>query len=125
MAKLSEKFTGQHIALFAAAGSVILLNVIDSMKGPKNTEEQMKTASSSGSRYSNPSLSWYQRIFCRGYQRSINCGFQFLHPMKDSLEEEGKVIKEGAPQDGVVVYRGYLKGARDPFKGKIEFDPNN
>jgi hypothetical protein len=125
MAKLSEKFTGQHMALFAAAGSVILLNIIDSLKGPTNPDDQLKAVSSNGSKYSNPSMSWYQKIFCRGYQRSLNCGFQFLHPMKDSLEEDGKVIREGAPKDGVVVYRGHLKGSKDPFHGKIQFDPND
>ena len=113
------------MALFAAAGSVILLNIIDTLKGPKNPGEQLKMVSSNGSKYSNPSMSWYQKIFCRGYQRSLNCGFQFLHPMKESLEEEGETIKEAAAADGVVVYRGYLKGSKDPFKGKIEFDPND
>lgn len=123
MAKLSEKFTGQHIALFAAAGSVILLNLIDSMKGPSSAADT-RAVSTTGSKYSNPSLSWYQKIFCRGYQTSINCGFPFLHPMREEMESEGKRIREGAAPDGVVVYRGYLKGSKDPFKHKLEFDPN-
>jgi len=122
MAKLSEKFTGQHIALFVAAGSVILLNVIDTLKAPRSGEQNQVT-SASGSKYSNPTLTWYQKIFCRGYQTSLNCGFPFLHPMKDELESEGKRIREGAAPDGVIVYRGRLKGSKDPFKGKLEFDP--
>ena len=123
MAKLSEKFTGQHIALFVVAGSVILLNLIDSMKSPKSGEET-QVVSFNGSKYRNPSLSWYQKIFCRGYQTSVNCGFPFMHPMRDEMESEGKRIREGAAPDGVVVYRGRLKGSKDPFKGKLEFDPN-
>ena len=123
MAKLSEKFTGQHIALFAAAGCIILLNLVDAMKSPKSAEEN-QAVSSTGTRYRNPTLSWYQKIFCRGYQTSINCGFPFLHPMREELESEGKTVREGAAPDGVVVYRGHLKGSRDPFRGKLEFDPN-
>lgn len=47
--------------------------------------------------------------FCRGYQRSLNCGFTFYHPMRAKMEAQGqRIIEKGAP-DGVVVYRGFLK----------------
>lgn len=124
MAKLSEKFSGQHIALFVVAGSVIMLNLIDSFKAPKSGEEK-QMVSSTGSKYNNPTMSWYQRIFCRGYKTSLICGSPFLHPMREEMESEGKRIKEGAAPDGVIVYRGFLKGAKDPFRGKLEFDPND
>ncbi len=124
MAKLSEKFTAQHMALFALAGSMILLNLIDSIKSSNRSTDNTQEVALDGSHYRNPKLSWYQKIFCRGYKTSLNCGFPFLHPKRAEFEAEGKIIREGAARDGVIVYRGRLNGTKDPFRHKIEFDPN-
>lgn len=123
--KLNEDMPAQHLALVAVAGVMIFLSVIDAMKGPSDpATKKVENASPDGSHYRNPRLSLWQKVFCRGYQRSMNCGFSFYHPMRREMEAQGKRIIEKAAPDGVVVYRGHLKGEKDALSGRIEFNPD-
>ncbi len=123
MFKLNEDTPTQHLALIAVAGVLVFLSMVDAVKSPATDKKELKL-SSLGPRFQNPTLTWYERVFCRGYQRSFkSCGFRFIHPMRDELEEDGKRIKEGAAPDGVIVYEGHLRGTRDIASGKFVFDP--
>ncbi len=122
--KLGKDASVQQLGVVAVAGVMIFLSVIDAIKGPSDSsDKKVKVVARDGSKYLNPRLSWYEKVFCRGYQRSLNCGFNFYHPLRGKLEAQGKRIVEKEAPNGVVVYRGYLKGDRDD-EGKIEFDPD-
>ena len=112
MFKLSEDAPTQHIALLAVAGCIIFLSIIDSIKSPSddNGNNAKPVSEQSTTHYRNPRLSLIERIFCRGYQRSLSCGFTFYHPMRRELEAQGQRISEGKAPDGVTRYRGYLHG---------------
>ena len=112
MFKLNEDAPGQHKALLAVAGVMIFLSMVDAIKGEDDpsVKNQQVAVSRRGPRHQNPSLSWYERVFCRGYQRSLNCSFSFYHPLRAELEAEGKRIREKDAPNGVVLYRGRLDG---------------
>src|SRR5262245_40578430 len=93
--KLSEDAPGQHIAIMVVAGVFIFFSVISTLTAPDRTggigEEVVQgTYAETGEvRYGNPQMTWYERLFCRGFQRSSACSYRLLHPLKDSLEEQG------------------------------------
>lgn len=125
MFKKGEEISGQHKALFAIAGVMIFLSVVDAIKGPSDPKEKKIEVSPTGSLYRNPRLSLIEKIFCRGYQRSLTCGYSFYHPMRREMEAKGKRIREDKAPDGVIVYRGHLKGEKSGFGGRVEFDPDS
>jgi hypothetical protein len=112
--KLNSDAPAQHKALLAVAGVLIFLSLVDVVKGgsDKSNATSNQVVLARGSKYQNPTLSWYDRIFCRGYQRSLSCGYNFYHPLRDELESQGKRIKEKKAPDGVVLYRGRLEGVK-------------
>jgi hypothetical protein len=116
--KLNQDNPGQHKALLIVAGCMIFLSLLDSIRGGDDTSSKSKkvAVASAGPRYRNPQLSWYEKVFCRGYQRSLSCGFKFYHPMKRQLQAEGKRIKEKPAPNGVVLYRGRLGGVEDNWE---------
>ena len=125
MFKLNQDAPGQHKALLVVAGVMIFLSLIDSVRGPSEPGQKKVEVSPTGSKYRNPKISLIEKIFCRGYQRSLNCGFSFYHPMRREMEAKGKKIREGKAPDGVVAYRGHLKGERSDFGTKFQFDPDS
>lgn len=124
--KLNEEAPTQHLALLAVVGVIIFLSIVDSFKGSSNSIEPSEQVLRPGqSRYANPEMNWYEKIFCRGYQRSFKylCSYRLLHPLKDQFEAENKFIREAPPpSDSVVLYRGHLRGQKSGFGGKIQLD---
>jgi hypothetical protein len=124
--KLNSDAPAQHMALLAVVGVIIFLSIVDAIKGPSVQIEPEEAVIRPGeSRYVNPQMNWYERIFCRGYQRSFKylCSYRLLHPLKSQFEADNKTIREAPPpSDGVVLYRGHLKGQKNPFGGKIQLD---
>lgn len=113
--KLSEDAPTQHMAIMALAGAFIFLSLLQgssSSTGDKGENEQQQAVYSENGQkilYGNPTMSWYQKIFCRGFQRSSSCSYELLHPLKPYLLAEGAEIIEGAPeQKEVILYRGEL-----------------
>ena len=121
--KLNEEAPTQHKLLLGAVAVIIFLSIVDAFKSPSIHDDTVLELKPGESRYVNPELSWYEKIFCSGYQRSLKCQNRFLHPMRAEFEAEGKVIKEGPPRsDGVVLYRGHLKGDKRGLGGRIQLD---
>ncbi len=132
--KLNDASPQQHLAILVLAGVFIFINTIDMFKGKARQEEKTngpaprfaETLDDTGevisrqTKFQNPKLSWYERIFCRGYQRSGSCSFRFLHPFATESEAIAQGIPEGAPKnDHVVNYRGDL-GKNTAFSRNIE-----
>ena len=64
-------------------------------------------------RYNNPQMSWYERWFCRGYQRSGFCSYKTLHPFREVWDANGIRVREAKPKrKGAIRYRGRLGGNR-------------
>ncbi len=124
--KLSEEAPAQHLALLAVVGVIVFLSIVDAIKGPSvSIEPEERVLRPGESRYANPEMNWYERIFCRGYQRSFKylCSYRLLHPLKSQFEAENKMIREAPPpSDSVVLYRGHLRGQKSGFGGRIQLD---
>jgi hypothetical protein len=124
--KLSEDAPTQHLALLAVVGVIIFLSIIDAIKGPSvQVEPEERMLRPGESRYVNPQMNWYERIFCRGYQRSFKylCSYRLLHPLKSQFEAENRTIREAPPSsDAVVLYRGHLRGQKSSLGGKVQLD---
>jgi hypothetical protein len=123
--KLSEEAPTQHLALLGVVGVIIFLSIVDSFKGPSASGDKEERVLRPGeARYANPQMSWYEKMFCRGYQRSFfSCNYRLLHPLRSEFESQNKRIREAPPaNDGVVLYRGHLKGQKNPFGGKVHLD---
>ena len=109
---------GQHMAILAIAGAFIFLSVVEAVKAPDDKGPQLPTLKGSyaltgETLYENPQLSWYERLLCRGYQRSGFCSYKTLHPFRDVWDANGIRIRESKPKTkGAVRYRGRLGGNR-------------
>lgn len=113
--KLSEEAPTQHIAIMGLAAAFIFLSLLQGSSTPGSEqdgpEEQEVNYAENGQEilYGNPKMSWYQKIFCRGFQRSSSCSYELLHPLKPYLQAEGAEIIEGAPEQKTAIrYRGSL-----------------
>ena len=127
--KLNKDMPEQHMAILALSGVFVVISLVDWARGPQqenpNSQIPAGTFAETGiTRYENPHMSWYERLFCRGYQRSASCSFRLLHPFGAVLDDSGVKVEEKAAQDGVVDYRGPLK-RRSLFGEKIRFEPSN
>jgi len=125
--KLSEEMPGQHMAILAVAGAFIFLSLVEQFKAPGEDRPEMPTIKGSyaltgETLYRNPQLSWYERLLCRGYQRSGFCSYKTLHPFRDVWEANGIRIRESRPKTkGAVRYRGRLGGNR-AIHGQMKLD---
>lgn len=122
--KLNQEAPTQHLALLAVVGVIVFLSIVDAVKGPSiQIEPEERVLRPGESRYENPQMSWYEKLFCRGYQRSFMCSFRLLHPLKSQFEAENKTIREAPPpSDGVVLYRGHVRGQKGYLGGKVQLD---
>lgn len=109
--KLNSDAPGQHIAILVLAGVAIFLSVVESIKSPSSPEEVVRApkgsyAETGETLYTNPQMSWWEKLMCRGYQRSTNCSYRLLHPI---IEQRGLDITVPPPKhDNVIKYRGPL-----------------
>ena len=116
--KLSEEMPGQHVAILVVAGAFIFLSLVEHFKAPGEkgpTLDQVKGpyALTGETIYRNPQLAWYERLLCRGYQRSGFCSHKTLHPFRDVWEANGIRVRESRPErKGAIRYRGRLGGNR-------------
>lgn len=100
---LNEDNPGQHMAILGVAGVFILLSLIQAITPdstpamqPKNVDQSY--AATGKVRYGNPEMTWYERMFCRGFQRSSMCSYRLLHPLRAAAEREGAQIYEAPPK---------------------------
>ncbi len=122
--KLSEEAPEQHMAVLGIAAVMIIVALVTSL-GRSSSKPGVAAPTESAqpgairSKYRNPELSWYERLFCRGYQvSSLLCRPRFLHPM---VEEFGLDIEDGqAKTAGVIRYRGPI--SRNRVDGKVVLD---
>lgn len=106
--KLNTDAPGQHMVILAMAGVFIFLSVVEAIKSPDQEESELINKGSlletGETRYRNPELTWYERYFCRGYQRSLFCSWKVLHPLTPVFEKHGVFIEARPPKkDGVTL----------------------
>lgn len=121
--KLNTDMPTQHLFILAIGGAIFFLNIISYFKvSSKEEKESPETkiytttvdemtgeVSNVETRYENPHLSWYQRIFCRGFQRSSFCSLKTIHPLEDEMISQGIKVPEGeAEKRGPVYFKGSL-----------------
>lgn len=110
--KLNTDAPGQHMAILVIAFVFIWLSAIEAIKAPSESDAERGIkrpyAESGLTLYSNPQMTWYERMFCRGYQRTTACSFRLLHPFKEVFDDYGIVVKEEPPKKNVIDYRGPL-----------------
>jgi hypothetical protein len=125
--KLNTDAPGQHVAILVFAGALVFLSVVEAIKSDSESDmprlDQKRPYAESGETlYQNPQLTWYERHFCRGYQRSTACSYRLLHPFKEVLDENGINVKEAPPaHNSVVFYKGPLPSNR-AFSGHISME---
>lgn len=118
---LTKDLSPQHMFIMVIGGGIFALNIISYFKASKKEEEvNMKIYTSSydemtgetsnvETRYENPKLSWYQAIFCKGFQRSSICSLKTMHPLEDEMISQGIEVPEGeAEQKGVIYFKGTI-----------------
>ena len=115
MFKLNEDAPSQHMAILVFAGIMIFFSIVGSIKNAFRGKEEPQAAPQGTfqetgiPRYKNPELSWYEKIFCRGYQRAGFCSYRLLHPFASLLAENNVKLPEEPPEHtGVIDYRGPL-----------------
>lgn len=114
--KISTDAPEQHIAILVIAGLFMFLSLLSSLKSNPvdngiNEEQQQQMAA--GPKYANPELTWYERAFCLGFQRSSFCSYRFLHPLNEVIKEKGIIMEEApAKAPGAIDYRGKLPANR-------------
>lgn len=127
--KLNSEAPEQQLAILFIGGFCVLLSLL-SMLGSggddAQTEEQETQLTSyveTGiTKYKNPKLSWYERIFCRGYQRSASCSPRLVHPMRSKMEELGIEINDAPAGDpNAIDYNGSLPVNR-AISGRIRME---
>ena len=122
--KLSDTAPEQHKAILVLAGVFIFINVLDVVKASWREEgadgkpiqrvtqiidEQTGTVVVKDTKYQNPEMSWWDRLMCRGYQRSSKCNLKLLHPKTSDADDYGIEVPRGAPKnDHVVYFKGSL-----------------
>ncbi len=129
--KLATDLTPQHIFIMTIGGAIFALNMIMYFKASSREKEaqgETKVYTSSydemtgetnnvETRYENPKLTWYQSLFCRGFQRSTEsffgkhvCSLKTLHPLEDEMISQGIEVPEGeAEQKGAIYFKGNIK----------------
>lgn len=120
--KLATELTPQHKFIMVIGGAIFALNIISYLKAPSPEEiqgnvkiftssydEMTGETSNIETRYENPKLTWYQAIFCRGFQRSSFCSLKTMHPLEDEMISQGIQVPEGeAEQKGVIYFKGSI-----------------
>ena len=130
--KLNTDQPGQHMAILALSGVFIFLSFISWLKTPAKFERQQTQpkglySETGETLYQNPHLAWYERFFCRGYQRAGFCSYRLLHPFKSVFDSAGIEIQEGPPEKNPKSdydpedseYK--LTGSNDPGKGPSSY----
>lgn len=121
--KLSEDHPTQHIVILVLGGVFTFLNLLDTFKSSSNDTTQLPISytytsvdehtgevTEIVSKRKNPEMSWYEKFFCRGYQRSTRCSYRLLHPFKAEWDDAGIEVDELPPEkDHVVRYRGPIE----------------
>ena len=125
--KLSTDAPEQHLAILCVAGFCVFVSVISAFtsgdEADQDVANQQASYLESGiTKYDNPQLTWWEKLFCRGYQRSQGCGYRFMHPLKQKFEDLGIEVQE-APANKVnaVDYNGSLPTNR-AFSGRIKVE---
>ena len=115
MFKLNEDAPTQHVAILVIAAVAIFMSTLDSIKNALHDDtspqpmKQEVNESGTLMRFKNPEMTWYEKIFCRGYQRSDFCTYRLIHPFASIADESDVKVKEGpAEKTGVIGYRGRL-----------------
>ena len=119
--ELSKDTPQQHLLILVFAGAFIFLSIVEAIKAPTDDLMIKGPRDEGETLYQNPHMTWYERLLCRGYQRSSFCSYRLLHPFKAVFEENGIRIEERPAKTGVIRYRGPLPGHKT-FGGKIVFD---
>ena len=121
--KLGDEAPEQKMAVLGIAGVMILISLISSFggsSGPK-TASNVPAVAADGQivpKYRNPQLSWYEKLFCRGYQKSwFTCSSRMLHPSLEESVEDGD--KDG--KRGVIRYQGPLP-KKSGWSGRVVLD---
>ena len=116
------------MAILVLGGVLIFMSLIQTLKAPDRSlpGEQGKEAGTYAEtgevRYGNPTMSWYEKWFCRGFKRSSFCNYRLLHPLKETLEDQGVEITEGPPkQREAILYKGELP-KRNGLSSKVVLD---
>jgi len=96
----TQKLTIMIVGSICIAGN-LLLTYFNSADGPKLPAEIPQFSTDGQATYwQNPNLSWYQKLFCRGFQSSSICSHAFIHPSPELVAREGGSVS--GPQKGVV-----------------------
>ena len=125
--KLNADAPGQHLAILAIAGVFTALSLIDWAKGPRDNgaeivEVKGPYALTGETLYDNPKLSWFERYFCKGYQRSGICSYKLRHPYEAVFSRYGIAVSEQpVKNEGIIRYRGSLPNNR-ALSDKITVD---
>lgn len=118
---------GQQMAILVLAGLFVALSLIQWIRGPASRRQQVDEKPKGSyletgqTIYQNPQLAWYERYFCRGYQRSDFCSFRLLHPFKDLLESNGIEVKEEPPSRGMKVNEDYTLAVANPADDPLSY----
>jgi hypothetical protein len=125
--KLNTEAPEQHMLILVLAGVFMFLSLISSLKS-KTVDRGISDPSQAmpaGPLYRNPQMTWYERAFCRGFQRSSFCSYRFLHPMTPKIEEMGIVMEEApAVNPGAVDFKGSLPSNR-AFNNRMSITERN
>jgi len=120
--KLNADAPGQHTAILVLAFVAIWVSVLDAVKNPRDDPSRQGPkapyAVSGQTIYDNPNMTWYEKYFCRGYQRASFCSYRLLHPFKEVFDDHGIKVKESPPKKNVIHYRGPLPKNRS-LRSKI------
>lgn len=105
MFKLEGSDSIQKMILFAGGGIFAALNLFCSF-GPPEADQaprvRIEDLQPGHTFWTNPELTWYERIFCRGYQHSDGCSYRWLHPIVEAEKNKGWIPPEGPPPSKVV-----------------------
>lgn len=121
--KLPDNLSGQQVGILVIGGILVFMSLIQALtsstRRPGGEQQTVVEHQAGEPRYQNPKMTWFEKYFCRGYQRSGRCNFRLLHPFRDVFEEMGVEVEEGpAPQTAVIDYSGPLPHKR--FGGRAD-----
>lgn len=117
--KLNESAPQQHMAIVVLAGLFIFINTLEAFKAKSRHDEKVNGPTQKFSdsfdpmsgqlvaretKFQNPKLTWYEWIFCRGFQRSSSCSYRLLHPFGNEDESLGASLPDERPKTEHVVY---------------------
>lgn len=131
--KLNEEHPTQHLVILVLGGVFTFLNIVESIKAPSDdkplgpvkhtytsVDEMTGEVREIESTRKNPEMTWYEKLFCRGYQRSTACSYRLLHPLKAGWDDAGIVVPESPPeQNHVIRYRGRIE-THTSLSGRVE-----